>query len=165
MSAMLSCAGCGASVAPAASFVAEQGNLCATCFATHQNQETEASRQAKNLDRSLLKRAKRNGGVHGIMWVATIILVAHWTGLDNAWITGLSIAAGFGLAFGLAGRSHLAYRAALVADAAATVSLLAAGAVRFSAWWPLLPLAAFPAFLFAINWAIRQAYAPPARTF
>src|SRR6266478_143484 len=153
------CASCGALLTPATSFITEANSPCARCFGVYQDEEVGRLNDAESRHQKLLRQAKINAALHGMMWGAAVILTAHWGRFESDWITPLLILGAFALVGGLVLLVRVVYLVALALDASATAVLLVAGVIRWTSLWPLILLAGFPAILFCLAWTIRQAYA------
>jgi hypothetical protein len=153
------CAGCGTSVAPAASFMTEVGEICGQCFARYQNEQAARARAATTLDQSLFRRAKMIGGLHGMVWAAAFILAAEAMPLSSEIGTAL-VAAAFVLTIGLVMRRRWAFIAALALDGPGTVVFMILPALTFKpgrGWLGFL-IPPFTLVSGALLWVLRAAY-------
>src|SRR3954465_14388870 len=83
------CQGCGKNVDPAVAYIREDGLRCPECNVRTEMREDQARLQGRDvvdLQKSLSRRALRLARVHGILWVAVVILLA--AGKDG-WYTPL----------------------------------------------------------------------------
>jgi hypothetical protein len=153
------CARCGAALTPATTYLWPTGAVCWSCFGQLQSEQERAASEAYARERSLTRRARSLGYVHGVMWGSSAILAASWVPLPSSLATALVIGS-FALGGGLVMRRRWAYQLALGLDAAAVLAILVAVPLRlpFGGEWVAALGAAFPAALLALTRALRAAY-------
>jgi hypothetical protein len=151
------CAGCGAPLTPAASYMSALGTVCWACLGRLQSRQERADREAAHLDRSLGRRARALAGVHGGMWGISVIVAADWARFP-AWLSTVLLLAVLGLMLGLLTRQRLAYFVALTLDAAGALALVGWAALGSKIGWPIALAAVFPLSLIALTRALRAAY-------
>ena len=158
------CAGCGAPIVPANSFLTEVGELCGQCFPRYQNQQAVRARQAAALDGSLTRRAGWVAAAHAMLWGITVVLTTEAMDLPSA-VGGALFVGVLVLGLGLRMRAPWAYSAALVLDGAGTIALILLDVLAFKAsrrWIPMFVTPFSLGFGYML-WSLRHAYEPPAK--
>lgn len=161
----VACVVCGAALNPRTAEFTAVGMRCARCGLAEGAREAAAElglRDERERERSLSRSASRIALVHGVIWGGIVIASAggHDAAL-RAWLAPLTVLV-LVLAFGLARRKPLAYRAAMSLNLSATALVLASGLWRVGVSSPgmLLMMAAVPASAAALLWLLRVAFKP-----